>query len=116
MGTLAPGVQQGARGRPSPIVVLSLERSRTRRVVLEHLASRGPSYISQIARAVGVGLPATIGALRGLEGRYAPPLSLVELGLAEELEPDTFAGENVRVYRATYEGERAWAFYEKERG
>lgn len=81
-------------------VIFSLRKSRSRRDILMLLTSTfpEPSYISEIARKIGASSTEVIGAIRGINGRYAPRRSLLELGLVEKVNS---RWSSLCLYRAT---------------
>ncbi|HWG90142.1 MAG TPA: archaellum operon transcriptional activator EarA family protein [Candidatus Thermoplasmatota archaeon] len=92
------------------LAVYALRRSNARRRVLRFLAREGSSYPSFIARNMGLDLPATLGALRGLGERYTADLSLVGLQLVQEVEPVS-RGSRTKVYEITDAGRAFWRAY-----
>ena len=82
-------------------VIYSLKRSKLRLMILTFLCSIYPNaaYPSYIAKTLGVSVENVIGALRGLGNRYRSDLSLVSLGLVEEIR----GLKNVKLYRAKKE-------------
>ena len=87
---------------PLSLALFALRRSRARREVLQHLGG-GADYPAAIARSTGLGVPAALGALRGLGLRYHPDRSLLGLQLIREVERPA-AG--CRLYELTPLGRR----------
>ena len=100
-GSLRPTLAPEAEARRLD-ALFALKRSRARRDILRFLVEKGPCYSAHLARSLGLDLPATLGALRGLGTRYAKERSLVDLGLVEGAARP--GGARVRVYSATPQG------------
>ncbi len=90
------------------LVQLSVRRSQARAEVLRFVARRGPAYATLIAEGTGLHLNTVIGALRGAGDRYSEELSLLAVGLVEEVEPGlaTMTGVS-RFYGITEDGRMA---------
>ncbi len=95
----------GGRGTVDGLVLLSVRRSQARSEVLAFLARRGPSYVTLIAEGTGLRVNTVSGALNGAGERYSQELSLVSLGLVEEVEPGPVPTPGIsRFYTLTDEG------------
>lgn len=84
-------MQTTAAGDPAveiqrSLAVRALRRSNVRLKITEYLNEISPncSYTSEIAYQVGATTSNVIGALRGIQERYRPEESLIELNLVEE--------------------------------
>ncbi len=67
-------------------IIRALRRSRIRREIVQLLCTVDePLYVSAIADLIKANYVNVIGALRGLNGRYASSESLIGLGIVKEL-------------------------------
>lgn len=86
-GSEGPSVPEDRRAALDTLVELSVRRSDARAKVLGFLARRSPAYATLIAEGTGLHLNTVLGALRGVEERYSEELSLISLGLIQEVDP-----------------------------
>lgn len=84
-----------------PASELALRRSRIRTRTLLMLNSMGEAYLGQLARAVGTERKRIRAVMYGAMPAYRPDLSLIGLGLAEEVQT-----EHGRIFRITAAGKR----------
>lgn len=107
-GAKGPSDAKDPRAGLDTLVELSIRRSQARAEVLGFLARRSPAYATLIAEGTGLHLNTVLGALRGVEERYSEELSLLSLGLIEEVDPGTAApGSISRFYAITDQGRSA---------
>jgi predicted transcriptional regulator with HTH domain len=83
----------------------ALRKSKTRREVLEYLASNYPSvfYPAEIAKETRLSPTQVIRAIRGIEGRYEPKNSLISLNLVFVME-----GGGRKFYGLTLKGKKVY--------
>ncbi len=84
-----------------PLVVRSLRRSNVRKKIAEYLFDISPSgsYTSEIAYHVKTTPTNVIGALRGMDSRYRPEESLLQLNIVEQIHSGTTS--DIKLYRLT---------------
>jgi len=82
-----------------PLVVRALRRSSVRKKITEYLFDIAPSgsYTSEIAYHVKTTPTNVIGALRGMNSRYRPDDSLLNLNIVELVD----SGSNIKIYKLT---------------
>jgi len=84
-----------------PLVVRSLRRSNVRKKIAKYLFDISPSgsYTSEIAYNVKTTPTNVIGAIRGMNQRYRPEESLIELQLVEQIKG--IGSKELKIYRLT---------------
>ena len=84
-----------------PLVIRSLRRSNVRKKIAEYLYDINPSgsYTSEIAYHVKTTPTNVIGAIRGMNSRYRPDESLINLNIVELIQSET--NSDIKLYRLT---------------
>jgi len=84
-----------------PLVVRSLRGSNVRKKIAEYLFDIKPSgsYVSEIAYHVETAPSNVIGALRGMDSRYRPDESLINLHIVEQIKSE--GNTDIKLYRLT---------------